>query len=208
MFKKIKELKLKIKIGIAVFAVIFICTVCLSIYSVIKINFMEKEFETYLFGVYSDYSEFKEELGKYSITDIEEVKKYMKENLALEFDLPDGVLYESALIDSNKYIDDFDKYTLVFKLNEMSFMDFANYMHGVLYDLVEFKELGVQSFKDGTGYYRINSFEEATYNNMYFDVNYSQIGDLSHSDSACFRNKMKLKYDENNNTVSVLINHW
>lgn len=207
MFKKIKELKLKIKIGIAVFAFIFICTVCLSVYSVIKINFMEKEFETYLFGVYSDYSEFKEELGKYSITDIEEVKKYMKENLALEFDLPDGVLYESALIDSNKYIDDFDKYTLVFKLNEMSFMDFANYMHGVLYDLVEFKELGVQSFKDGTGYYTINSFEEATYNNMYFDVNYSQIGDLSRPDSG-FRNKMKLKYDENNNTVSVLINHW
>ncbi len=207
MFKKIKELKLKIKIGIIVFVVVFVTSVVFSIYSVVKVNMIENEFERKIFAVYSNFHKFKEEQGEVIITDIDEVKRYMKDNLALEFELPDGVLYESVLIDANKYIDDSDKYTLVFKLNEMSFMDFANYLHGVLYDLVEFKELGVESFKDGSGYYKINSFEEATYNNMYFDVNYSQIGE-SLDYNAGFRNKMKLNYDENDNTVTILINHW
>lgn len=207
MFKKIKELKLKIKIGIVVFVVVFVTSVVFSIYSVVKVNMIENEFERKIFAVYSNFHKFKEEQGKVIITDIDEVKSYMKDNLALEFELPMGAKYVSTLIETNKFVEQTDKYTLVVNLNDVKFNDFGNYMHSVLYDLVEFKELGVESFKDGSGYYKINSFEEATYNNMYFDVNYSQIGE-SLDYNANFRNKMKLNYDENDNTVTILINHW
>ncbi len=48
MFKKIKELKLKVKIAIIAVVTIFVLTVILAIYSTIKVNILENKFENYI----------------------------------------------------------------------------------------------------------------------------------------------------------------
>ena len=48
MFKKIKELKLKVKIAIIAFAVIFMSTVILAIYSTVKVSVLENNLENYI----------------------------------------------------------------------------------------------------------------------------------------------------------------
>ena len=48
MFKKIKELKLKVKIAIIAFAIIFMSTVILAIYSTVKVSILENNLENYI----------------------------------------------------------------------------------------------------------------------------------------------------------------
>ena len=47
MFKKIKELKFKVKLAVMIFVIIFISTVILAIYSTIKVVQLENIIEEY-----------------------------------------------------------------------------------------------------------------------------------------------------------------
>ena len=48
MFKKIKELKFKVKLAVMIFVIIFISTVILAIYSTIKVVQLENIIEEYI----------------------------------------------------------------------------------------------------------------------------------------------------------------
>jgi ABC-type amino acid transport system permease subunit len=48
MFKKIKELKLKVKISVIAFIVVFVLTVILAIYSTVKVHILEDRFENFV----------------------------------------------------------------------------------------------------------------------------------------------------------------
>lgn len=48
MFKKIKELKLKVKISVIAFIVVFVLTVILAIYSTVKVHILEDRIENYV----------------------------------------------------------------------------------------------------------------------------------------------------------------
>ena len=48
MFKKIKELKLKVKISVIAFIVVFVLTVILAIYSTVKVHILEDRFENFI----------------------------------------------------------------------------------------------------------------------------------------------------------------
>lgn len=194
MFKKIKSF-------------IFIISFVLSIYSVIRIHTLKIEFERQLLSFYDEYYQWRISEGSYKLDSVDDVLLHLKENLALELSLPDGATYVSALADLNKTESSLNNYTVVVDLNNTDFNDFGNHLYGILYDLVSFKELGVQSFKESLGYYTIKCFKESTYNNMYFDVDYKLI-DESADENASFRNKMKLQYNKTNNQVTILINHW
>lgn len=205
MFKKIKELKLKIKIAIIALIVVFVSTVVFSIYSVIKLNLMENDFNERYMNLYKDYNGFKEELGKYELEDITEINNALKENLGINFILPDGIIYEETKASLNKYIEDQNKYTIKVNLNGMSYEEFGQHIYILVHDFVLDKNTDINSFKDGIGYYKPNSFKETTYGNIYFDVHYSQIGNGPENES--FRNKIKLVKEEDNK-VTIFINHW
>lgn len=207
MFKKVKELKLKVKIAVIAVAIIFVSSFVLSIYSVVRIHTLKIEFDRQLFSFYDEFYQWKVSEGSYKLDSVDDVLLHLKENLALELSLPDGVTYVSALADLNKYEKDLNNYTIVVDLNNTDFNEFGNHLYDILYDLVSFKELGVQSFKEEPGYYTIKCFEDATYNNMYFDVDDILI-DESADENASFRNKMKLQYNKADNQVTILINHW
>lgn len=48
MFKKLKELKLKVQIAVIALVAVFIITVICAIYSAIKVNCLENQLENYI----------------------------------------------------------------------------------------------------------------------------------------------------------------
>ena len=92
-------------------------------------------------------------------------------------------------------------------LNNSPFNEFTSLIYQKMINIFEETNNDtskVESFKEGKGYYDINSFDEATYNNMYYDYM------LTREDGTTSGPKVKVKilYLEETNQIKMEINKF
>lgn len=92
-------------------------------------------------------------------------------------------------------------------LKNGTFNDFTSLMYQKMINI--FKETNndtskVESFKEGRGYYDIDSFEEATYNNMYYDY----MKTMEDGSTGGPKVKVKILYLEETNQIKMEINKF
>ena len=103
------------------------------------------------------------ENAKYYVNPTNWQEQYKKEN-GISLDIPKEWKIDSIVI--RRMTDSFGEYTIILnKIGSVTFDDFARDLYNKMYDFAGL----VESFKEGKGYYEIRSFNEATYNNMYYD---------------------------------------
>ena len=134
----------------------------------------------------------------------------LKEETALSIDDLENFKIDKVIIKqrNDKSIDDVSEYTIIINmLGSSTFNDFTNLMYQKMNAiLVETQNdtSKVESFKEGKGYYEISSFEEATYNNMYYDY----MKTLSDGTTGGPKVKVKILYLEETNQIKMEINKF
>ena len=109
---------------------------------------------------------------------------------------------------TNASEDDLNEYTIYLNmLNNKAFNDFTSLMYqkiNEIFVITNNDTSKVESFKEGRGYYDISSFEEATYNNMYYDY----MKTLSDGTTGGPKIKVKILYLEETNQIKMEINKF
>ncbi len=109
---------------------------------------------------------------------------------------------------TNASEDDLNEYTIYLNmLNNKTFNDFTSLMYqkiNEIFVITNNDTSKVESFKEGRGYYDISSFEEATYNNMYYDY----MKTLSDGTTGGPKIKVKILYLEETNQIKMEINKF
>lgn len=113
------------------------------------------------------------------LVDPSDWEKTLKDQTGLSIDIPDSWKLDKVIVrkekDKKKEYEYLDEYFIFLtKSNEVSFNEFVDELFKKIRDSFEGDVL---SFDDEKKYYEINSFSEATYNNMYYDyVTYQKDG--------------------------------
>lgn len=101
------------------------------------------------------------------LTNPKDWEKDLEKQIGMTIDVPDTWRLDKVIV--RKYVeneDSTDQFIItMIKSDNYSFNEFTTDLYKKIHD--KFGE--VDSFKEGKGYYEINSFSEATYNNMYYD---------------------------------------
>ncbi len=137
-------------------------------------------------------------------------KEILKKECALSLDDLDNYPIEKILLKqrTDKTDDDLSEWTIIFNIgDDVSFNDFTKLMYQKISDILVLTDNDtskVESFKEGRGYYDINSFEEATYNNMYYDY----MKTMSDGSTGGPKVKIKIIYLEETNQIKMEINKF
>ena len=103
---------------------------------------------------------------------------------------------------------DLSEFTIIINIpGDSSFNDFTNIMYQKINEIfvkTNNDTSKVESFKEGRGYYDIESFEEATYNNMYYDY----MKPMSDGSTGGPKVKVKILYLEETNQIKMEINKF
>ena len=137
-------------------------------------------------------------------------KELLKKETAL--DLNDLAKYQidNVIVRQKKDMqeDDLSEYTVLINImDDASFNDFTKLMYQKINNVLIYTgndTSKVESFKEGRGYYDIASFEEATYNNMYYDY----MKKLSDGSTGGPKVKIKILYLEETNQIKMEINKF
>ena len=104
--------------------------------------------------------------------------------------------------------DDLSEFTIIINIpSDSSFNDFTNKMYHKINEIfvkTDNDTSKVESFKEGRGYYDIESFEEATYNNMYYDY----MKPMRDGSTGGPKVKVKILYLEETNQIKMEINKF
>ena len=137
-------------------------------------------------------------------------KETLKSETALNLD-DLGIFKINKVImrkNNNMESGDLNEYTITIDIpSGASFKEFTDLMYKKINDILILSDNDtskVESFKEGRGYYDINSFEEATYNNMYYDY----IKTLSDGTIGGPKVKVTILYLEETNQITMEINKF
>jgi hypothetical protein len=158
--------------------------------SVIELNYLDSDLYKYLVNPTDWIDTLKKEIA----LDLHELGNYKVEKVLVK--------QKTTMTE-----DDLSEWTIILNMDDKtSFTDFTKLIYQKIKDvliLTNNDTSQVESFKEGRGYYDINSFEEATYNNMYYDY-MKTMGDGSTGGP-----KVKIKVlEEENNKVRIEINKF
>ena len=187
--------------------VLVIISIIYTNYRISKINTLYNQSFKTLFNLEKDFNsiikinKLDTEKCKFLI-DSEEWEKKLSDNTGgLTINIPDGWSIIKTEILACKYHDEpTNEFEMYLNMGgDTTFNDFTNLI---------FKEISVlgdevMSFKENTGYYTIHSFEEATYNNMYYDYLVPSKSGLEEK----IRTKIKI-LNLGNETVKIEINKF
>lgn len=137
-------------------------------------------------------------------------KEILKKECALTLDDLDDYTIEKILLKQKNEMtgDDLSEWTITFNISDDGSFDyFTKLIYQKISDILVMTHNDtskVESFKEGRGYYDINSFSEATYNNMYYDY----IKTMSDGSTGGPKIKIKLLYLEDTNQIKMEINKF
>ena len=191
--KAIGENKILLVIILSLLVANFIATVVLS---VLIGRFINSQFD------YEEYEEVRPltlEEPKVLIDD-DSWADLLFEKTKLSFEIPENW----EILDSYVEYYENDDFETAFEItfgvdDETSYKSFANMLFNKIKELDEFNI--VQSFDEDEGYYEINSFDEAAYNNMYYDGSPNELGEG-------MRHKVEIEYDEDAEEVVLSIDMY
>lgn len=134
----------------------------------------------------------------------------LKRETLLNFDDLENFQVEKVIVRQENEMgpDDLSEFIITMNiLNNSSFKDFTDLMYQKINKILVITDNDtskVESFKEGRGYYDINSFEEATYNNMYYDY----MKTMSDGSIGGPKIKVKILYMEETNQIKIEINKF
>ena len=134
------------------------------------------------------------------LTNPKDWEKDLEKEIGMTIDVPDTWKFDKVVIRKSIEDNDYDYFIItMIKSDNYSFDNFVNDLYNKIHD--KFGE--VDSFKEGRGYYEINSFSEATYNNMYYDYI------TTNEEGIETGTKPKIKIlDQEDNIVKIEINKF
>ena len=134
----------------------------------------------------------------------------LKRETLLNFDDLENFQVEKVIVRQENEMgpDDLSEFIITMNiLNNSSFKDFTDLMYQKINKILVITDNDtskVESFKEGRGYYDINLFEEATYNNMYYDY----MKTMSDGSIGGPKIKVKILYMEETNQIKIEINKF
>ena len=159
--------------------------------SVIELNYLDSDLYKYLINP----TNWQETLKKECALNLDDLENYQIEKILLR--------QRTEMTE-----DDLSEWTIIFNVGDgSSFNDFTKLMYQKISDILVLTgndTSKVESFNERKGYYDINSFEEATYNNMYYDY----MKKLSDGSTGGPKVKIKILYLEDTNQIKMEINKF
>lgn len=188
----------RVKKNIVVILLFILCFISLSMNIYLFNSY--KKMEKILFNNIAALSNINRKLNTIELNNNDSWMELMKDKTGLDIKIPDDWSVESSYVKYEKDIqDNCYEFRIVFNMDgNYTFDKFADDLFDqakiISYD---YHESNVESWKDGKGYYPVNSFEETTYGNIYYDRS-----DYKGSSSA-LRHKVKIKRVDNQLILEV-----
>lgn len=189
MFKKIKNIKNKVIIILAVVSLLFVSSTIYLVYSNFIIN---KRLDTLYYYISALH---KNENSIIMIDDDSWSSKLLKRT-GLNVKVPDEWNVDTSYVKIDKVDSHYYQFRIVFNIHgKYTFEDFTSDIYNQAKKMAyEYGEDSVYTWKDGTGYIVIDSFSDAIYGNIFYDKH------DDNDENSGMRHKVKM-LNENNQLI-------